>query len=635
MPISRNLANILMLSAAIFTVGNAKNVDYRVIPGDTLYIIAKKHHTTVKELKQTSGLTSGDVLKVGQKIIVPVDTYFPDKNSSSTSIMAISKKNTYKVQKGDTLYTIAKKTSTPTNVIRKANNMKDGQLISVGQTLKIPNSLNTVIIPARNSKDSSISIRKNTKNLKPVKYIVVSGDTLYSIARRYKTTPSNIRKLSGMSKQQLIRVGQELTVSKIVVPAKTKLITKKTTQTKATTTIKSITNGKKQTTINSQQVTQNASKTSGTIKYKVQSGDALSLIAKKYNISTKELMIANSLASASSIRIGQVLNIPTKSSPEPKTSIAKTKNIKQKITAKPIKQSKIYTVKQKDTLYSIAKKNKISLRQLLDLNGMHGNYSIKIGQRLILGEVTKLASANTATSKVKSSVSKQTKPQLTASKTNATVDKLTKYRIKKGDVISVIAKRNNIDLDELLKLNKMSKRTKLRIGQIIVLNKSKNAKSVKSNKRIASARNILKNKKTKRARTYRKPKKIRGSNANVIRTAKRYLGRRYVWGATGPSKFDCSGFTQYVLRKSKGVRIPRVSRQQAYYGKYVSRRNLRAGDLIFFDTSHRRRGYVNHVGIYIGNNQFIHASSARHRVVITSLNRPFYRARFKWGRRVN
>ncbi len=92
---------------------------------------------------------------------------------------------------------------------------------------------------------------------------------------------------------------------------------------------------------------------------------------------------------------------------------------------------------------------------------------------------------------------------------------------------------------------------------------------------------------------------------------------------------------QYVMKKSKGVVIPRVSRRQAYYGKYITRKNLKPGDLIFFDTSKRRRGYVNHVGIYIGNNKFIHASSARHRVIITSLNSPFYRSRFKWGRRIN
>jgi len=124
-------------------------------------------------------------------------------------------------------------------------------------------------------------------------------------------------------------------------------------------------------------------------------------------------------------------------------------------------------------------------------------------------------------------------------------------------------------------------------------------------------------------------------NSPVVAYAKRFLGTRYVWGASRPGAFDCSGFTQYVMKHAKGRMIPRVSRRQAYYGRYVTRRNLRAGDLIFFDTSRRRRGYVNHVGIYIGNGKFIHASSGKHRVVITSLNKPFYRQRFMWGRRIN
>nr|MBL0721361.1 C40 family peptidase [Sulfurovaceae bacterium] len=115
--------------------------------------------------------------------------------------------------------------------------------------------------------------------------------------------------------------------------------------------------------------------------------------------------------------------------------------------------------------------------------------------------------------------------------------------------------------------------------------------------------------------------------------AQKYLGKRYVWGATGPYRFDCSGFTSYVCKKN-GVNIPRTSLKQSRVGKYVSRGNLRAGDLIFFDTSKRRRGFVNHVGIYIGNNKFIHASSAKKKVVVTSLNTPFYRSRFKWGRRM-
>jgi cell wall-associated NlpC family hydrolase len=112
------------------------------------------------------------------------------------------------------------------------------------------------------------------------------------------------------------------------------------------------------------------------------------------------------------------------------------------------------------------------------------------------------------------------------------------------------------------------------------------------------------------------------------------LGKHYVWGAVGPRTFDCSGFTSYVYRKL-GVNIPRTSRLQAKFGKLIRYNQLRPGDLVFFDTSRRRQGSVNHVGIYLGSNKFIHASSARHKVVITSLSKTFYRKRFKWARRIN
>jgi cell wall-associated NlpC family hydrolase len=120
---------------------------------------------------------------------------------------------------------------------------------------------------------------------------------------------------------------------------------------------------------------------------------------------------------------------------------------------------------------------------------------------------------------------------------------------------------------------------------------------------------------------------------HLLQEAKGHLGKRYVWGAIGPWRFDCSGFTSYVCRKS-GIHIPRTSIKQGRVGKKVSRSQLKKGDLVFFDTSRGRRGYINHVGIYIGGQKFIHASSAKRRVVISSLNKRFYKARFKWGRRV-
>jgi len=116
--------------------------------------------------------------------------------------------------------------------------------------------------------------------------------------------------------------------------------------------------------------------------------------------------------------------------------------------------------------------------------------------------------------------------------------------------------------------------------------------------------------------------------------AKSFLGTKYVWGATGPSKFDCSGFTQWVYRDA-GINIPRVSRDQARVGEYVSYNNLRRGDMIFFDTKKHKKGIVTHVGIYLGDGNFIHASSAAKQVIVYNFNKkPFYKERFLWGRRV-
>lgn len=120
----------------------------------------------------------------------------------------------------------------------------------------------------------------------------------------------------------------------------------------------------------------------------------------------------------------------------------------------------------------------------------------------------------------------------------------------------------------------------------------------------------------------------------VEENAKRLLGVKYVWGATGPYTYDCSGFTQKIYRDA-GINIPRVSRDQARVGQYVSYNNLQRGDMVFFDTHKKRTGKVSHVGIYLGDGNFIHASSAAKKVVIFNFNeKTFYKKRFLWGRRV-
>jgi peptidoglycan hydrolase-like protein with peptidoglycan-binding domain len=123
----------------------------------------------------------------------------------------------------------------------------------------------------------------------------------------------------------------------------------------------------------------------------------------------------------------------------------------------------------------------------------------------------------------------------------------------------------------------------------------------------------------------------------VIAFAKKYLGAPYVYGASGPNSFDCSGFTCFVF-KHFGITLPRSAKDQGYqnYAPKVSCGELKPGDLVFFNTL-SSGSLSDHAGIYIGNGQFIHATSSnsRGRKVVTSpMNSGFYQRVFSWGRRV-
>ena len=127
---------------------------------------------------------------------------------------------------------------------------------------------------------------------------------------------------------------------------------------------------------------------------------------------------------------------------------------------------------------------------------------------------------------------------------------------------------------------------------------------------------------------------VSASASSVIAYAKTLLGKPYVWGAQGPNSFDCSGFTYYVFKNKAGIILPRTSSAQSKYGTYVSRNNLRAGDLVFFDTNGANNGQVSHVGLYIGNGQMIHASYSQKKIVIDNFNSSYFKRTFVNGRRV-
>jgi cell wall-associated NlpC family hydrolase len=119
----------------------------------------------------------------------------------------------------------------------------------------------------------------------------------------------------------------------------------------------------------------------------------------------------------------------------------------------------------------------------------------------------------------------------------------------------------------------------------------------------------------------------RGSQ-NVVNYAEKFIGNRYVFGGMSPSGFDCSGFTSYVY-KSFGINLPRTASGQAGVGQPVSESNLAPGDLVLFETYEKG---ISHVGIYVGNRQFIDASNKG--VGFSNLGDNYYRTRYRGARRI-
>lgn len=119
------------------------------------------------------------------------------------------------------------------------------------------------------------------------------------------------------------------------------------------------------------------------------------------------------------------------------------------------------------------------------------------------------------------------------------------------------------------------------------------------------------------------------TSQQLLSTAKQYIGVSYVWGGTTEKGFDCSGFTQKVFA-DLGYQINRTAASQFAQGTWVSKENLQIGDLVFFNTNGHG---VSHVGIYIGNNQFINSSSSKG-VSIASLNSTYWKNRYVGAKRI-
>jgi cell wall-associated NlpC family hydrolase len=126
---------------------------------------------------------------------------------------------------------------------------------------------------------------------------------------------------------------------------------------------------------------------------------------------------------------------------------------------------------------------------------------------------------------------------------------------------------------------------------------------------------------------------LQGNTRNdaIVRGGLAYRGTPYRFGRTGGGAFDCSGFTQAVFRK-QGINLPRTAEEQYRLGKPVDKNNLRAGDVVFFKNTYKQG--ISHVGIYIGDGQFVHASSGQHSVTVSNLSGSYYQQHWAGAKRM-
>lgn len=317
---------------------NIKTKSYVVKRGEYLKLIADRYALSNQELAElTSGLHAGSDLMIGQKINVPVNTVNQDASTSeknitvkvdSPKVETNIKTETYKVQRGDTLYSIASQSKISLSDLAELNKISTNSGVYVGQTIKVPAG-STV----------------------PESYVVQSGDSLSAIASKYNLNQANLAALNGMSRNANVRVGQRLKLTgelpEIEQPTESSVTTKDL--------------------------------------HVVKSGETLSSIAKKYHLQLSYLAALNDLSTNASVRIGQRLKVegdlPSKTTAKVDTAVKKS-SMSNKDTEK-------YTVRSGESLNAIANRTGISVAELASLNDMSSRTGLQVGQTILIPKTVK------------------------------------------------------------------------------------------------------------------------------------------------------------------------------------------------------------------------------------------------------
>lgn len=318
---------------------NAKRIatkSYTVKRGEYLKLIADRYALSNQELAElTPGLSAGSNLMAGQKINVPTQDISVDEvaetktsNKSEKATASISYKTEgYKVQRGDTLSSIATKSKISLAELAELNNLKASSHVQLGQTIKVPAGLSV-----------------------PEQYVVKSGDSLNAIAAKYNLQTGYLADLNGLSRTAGLRAGQRL---KLTGTVEEEAPTKPSKNTKEETPE----------------------------TYTVKSGDSLGNIANRYHLQLDYLASLNGLSRTSSVRVGQRLKL-TGDVPTVETAKVDSKSSTKTVAAG--KNTERYTVKSGESLNSIASRAGISVRELAEMNALKASANLQRGQNIVI-----------------------------------------------------------------------------------------------------------------------------------------------------------------------------------------------------------------------------------------------------------
>jgi len=197
----------------------------------------------------------------------------------------------------------------------------------------------------------------------------------------------------------------------------------------------------------------------------------------------------------------------------------------------------------------------------------------------------------------------------------------TYHVVEPKDTLWKISKMYGLTVDELYRLNNLQSDL-IFPGQSLLVSKDENEAGIDVESAMTEEIGEVGNAVEENATGEATAEEEKDLAAQIIDFAKTFLGTPYRSAGSSPKGFDCSGFTYYVY-KQFGIELPRVAQDQYYFGKTVSANEAKAGDLVAF----AYKGYIHHVGIYMGNGEFIHSSSTEG-IVITKTSDAY------WGPRV-